>query len=61
MNEEEKKEPTINFHLEDHNLIGGLVQPKSNSYWKSLPNPKIKPNKNLQKNNTGIKKAGRGK
>lgn len=61
MNEEEKKELTINFHLEDHHLIGGLTQPKSNSYWKSLPSTKAKPNNNLPKNNSGIKKAGRGK
>lgn len=61
MKEEEKKEPTVNFHLEDYNLVGGLTQPKSNSYWKTLPNTKIKPNKNIPKVNTGIKKAGRGK
>jgi len=48
--------------LEDYNLIGGLTQPKSNSYWKSLPTTKVKINKNQpQIKNTGIKKAGRGK
>ena len=61
MKEEKKNEP-INFHLEDLNLIGGLTMPKSNSHWKSLPNPKVKLNKNQpQIKNTGIKKAGRGK
>lgn len=61
MENEEKKQPIVNFHLEDYNLIGGLTQPKSNSHWKSLPSTKIKPNKNIPKNNAGIKKAGRGK
>lgn len=58
---EDTTKPTVNFHLEDYNLIGGLTQPKSNQYWKSLSSTKIKPNKNIPKNNTGIKKAGRGK
>ena len=61
MENEEKKQLIVNFHLEDYNLIGGLTQPKSNSHWKSLPSTKIKPNKNIPKNNAGIKKAGRGK
>jgi hypothetical protein len=61
MKDEQKKEPIINFHLEDYNLIGGLTQPKSNSHWKSLPSTKIKQNPNLPKNSSGIKKAGRGK
>ena len=62
MKDEQKKEPIINFHLEDYNLIGGLTQPKSNSHWKSLPTTKVKINKNQpQVKNMGIKKAGRGK
>lgn len=61
MKAEKKKEPTINFHLEDYNLIGGLTQPKSNQHWKSLPSTKIKQNHNIPKNNSGIKKSGRGK
>lgn len=62
MKEEEENPEPINLHLEDYNLIGGLTQPKSNSYWKSLPTTKVKINKNQpQVKNTGIKKAGRGK
>lgn len=61
MKDEQNKKPTINFHLEDYNLIGGLTQPKSNQHWKSLPSTKIKQNPNLPKNSSGIKKAGRGK
>lgn len=61
MKDEQNKQPTINFHLEDYRLIGGLTQPKSNSHWKSLPSTKIKTNPNLPKNSSGIKKAGRGK
>ena len=60
MEEGETTQP-INFHLEDLNLIGGLTMPKSNSHWKSLPNPKVKLNPQPQIKNTGIKKAGRGK
>jgi hypothetical protein len=58
---EDTTKPTVNFHLEDYNLIGGLTQPKSNHHWKSLPSTKIKNNPNLPKNSSGIKKAGRGK
>lgn len=35
--EEEEEEEDLYSHLQDHNLIGGLTQPQSNSYWKSLP------------------------